>query len=255
MAKVPERVWIPELPAHSDPLRRAALAPQDLRTHYAEMTQYAMPRWQWVDRSPLSRVLGRYFRFMPVDMSSKAQTRHVEGVRRVVERARVLAMMAGHRCVEGPLDRIWQDDYPCPCAVGYQLWLRRVGSDHFETTGRDVGLDPERYEGSHLGLCLSAAWFASVQSRMLGEPSAYRTLLAFLEAPAVPPSMAQVAGETPAAILALLSHTFQWFAVGCPGPAQAVIRARARLEAIGRASQPRAPDAAVRDAVWIMHNL
>lgn len=245
---VAERVVIPGLPTSSDPLGAYGISPQDLRLLYAEQT---LPRTL---QSPQSQILSRYFCFesCPPGMVNPA-TSHEEGVHRIRKRAHGLAVLSGHPCVfehPGPQP----DGGPrCPWQVGFQLWAWRVHANLFASVHRQTGIDAQTYEGAHLGLCLSAAWFAHAQFSMTQDHDAYRMLLRFLEPRILQWLPTDDQGQLEQRVpVGLLRHEFQWFCVPCCKRVQDVARIRRQLDAARRQGIGELVGDVFQDAKWIM---
>ena len=244
---VAEQVLIPGLPIGADPLGAYGISPQDLRILYA---QRSLPP---VLQSPQSQVLRRYFRFEGHRCGAPHSTvSHEEGVHRTMERGYTLAVLSGHRCVFEPPGRRRDDELPCPCQVGFQLWAWRVHAGLFASAHRKAGIDALTYEGSHLGLCMSAAWFADAQCKLSGDHHAYRMLLRFLEPRIMHWLPVADDGEAHDGMQAgLLSHEHQWFCVPCRKGTQDVLRIRRQLDAVRRQGEEERGDV-LDDAKWIM---
>lgn len=242
-------ICLPGISSNMQTVGVRGLGPQDIVILHAERS---LDPGQ---RSLQSQVLDKYFRFnAPKITSDEVVLDHAEGVRQVMDRARILAILAGHTCLNRGFGPVKETAQTCPCEVGYRLWEKRLNPELYSKTHEQTGMQAIEYESSHLGLCLSAAWFAQTQSKLSGKCSSYRMLLSFLE-----PSVAGVGGgyvsrEVPR--VGVLSSDFQWFSIRCTRPAQDLGRLRQQLEGMGRTTESDNPDEVVLDASWLaLHSL
>lgn len=243
-----EQVVLPGLPTSGDPLGAYGISPQDLRVLYA---QRALPS---ALQSPQSQVLSQYFCFesRPTTVVPLAPS-HEEGVHRIIKRAHVLAVLSGHPCVLEHAGARPDDAPGCPLQVGYQLWAWRVDAKLFAGVERRTGIDAQTYEGAHLGLCLSAAWFAYAQFRITRDHNAYRMLLRCLEPGILHWLPTHDEGQPQERVtVGLLRHDFQWFCVPCRKRTQDVARIRRQLDAVGRGAIDAPVGDVLLDAKWIM---
>lgn len=226
-----EGVLIPGLPDSGQataPRVRLGSMEQDLRVLYGE--QILEPRF----RSGSSKVLGHYFRFTDRQLTevggASSPVDHDRGVLSVLQQAATLALMAGHSCfVDAALSEA-SDYRDCPCGVGLRLWLRRLGFDQYRKGC--CGLKCDAYEASHLGLCLSLAWFASAQASRAGDTVSYQSLIQAF-APWIVPTLV---GD-PMGRVATMAHQFQWFAIPCTHSSRIFLQRLRQLEATVRSRQ------------------
>lgn len=247
-----EAVHIPGLPECRDaggPSRRAGLLAQDLRILHAELGLEQRLR------SEPSKILARYFRFTDPKPEQNGENGwsndYDRGIFHVLQQVGTLAMLTGHSCASDAAGT-WEENgnRDCPCGAGTRLWLRRSKREVSGKFAACSGIQREEYEASHLGLCLSAAWFASVQASFDDDPDVYRSHIQLLE-----PWISELnlnpespVGET--GRVALLDHRFQWFAVRCTHRSSRILRRQRQLESIVRA--PRSHTASVLDDVrWL----
>lgn len=186
-------------------------------------------------RSESSKVLGRYFRFGDAQLAMSSigvsEGDSDRAVLSVLREVGTLAILARHPCV-ADVNAIDDSDFlDCPCGVGFRLWRGRVRSGSLKRFDSMFSrMTTEAYEESHLGLCLSVAWFASVQSKFVGGDDVYKGLLKLLVPlpwdvdPGVALSVAR--DRTPVT----LSHRFQWFSVRC---SHGSARVKRRLDQLG----------------------
>lgn len=248
---VAEQVVIPGLPISADPLGARGISPQDLRLLYVERT---LPRTL---QSPQTQVLSRYFSFesSPCAVSNPSAS-HEEGVHRIMSRAHALAVLSGHTCVSEPPGTQSEEGPPCPWHAGFQLWARRVDAGLFARAQRQTGIDAQTYEGAHLGLCLSAAWFADAQFSAAQDHDAYRVLLSWLEPGILRWLPAGDEERLPqGTTLGLLRHDYQWFCLPCRKKPRDVIRLRRQLDSVRQQCADELVGDVLQDARWIMDQM
>ena len=213
-----EAVLIPGLPdcsqAMSTRAHRGSMA-QDLRILHGE--QVLEPRL----RSESSKALANYFRFtdkQPISTGvASSPVDYDRGVLSLLQQAGTLALLAGHSCIVDAASHGANDYRDCPCGVGLRLWQRRLSYDEYRASAKGgVGLDCDAYEASHLGLCLSLAWFASTQAGYVKDSDLYQRLLQPLNSPmsSIVAKIAEPSLDDDIEI-ALFSHQFQWVAIRC----------------------------------------
>jgi hypothetical protein len=234
-----EAIIIPELPDCSQaPISRPhySVMAQDLRILYGELT--TEPRL----RSETSKILAHYFRFahLPLETATKKYVRsdYEGGVLSVLQQVETLAMLTGHSCIAYPIANYRSDYMDCPCGTGFRLWLRRVGVGRFEDFATRYGdIQSDVYESSHLGLCLSMAWFSWVQAKLSDDVEVYRELMRMLD-----PWVSNVDADARSTEgqrnqIATLGHRFQWFAVRCTHQSMRAMQLRRRLDSLVCASK------------------
>ena len=243
-----EDVLIPGLPGYGQAtasrVRLGSMA-QDLRVLYGE--QILEPRF----RSGSSKVLGHYFRFtdrQPTETGvTSSPVDHDRSVLSGLRQAATLALLAGHSCVVDAASSEASDYRDCPCGVGFRLWLRRLGFDEYRASAqRCSSLKCDAYEASHLGLCLSLAWFASVQASYAGDAVIYQSLIQPLASWIGPTSV-----EDPMGRVATLAHQFQWFSIPCTHSSRRFLQRLGQLEATVRS--PQSGGGSILDEIpWLM---
>lgn len=239
-----QSVCFPGIPNNVEILGVRGLTPQDIANLYAQQSLDPL------QQSPQSQVIAKYFRFAARTVASgRNYLGHSEGVGIMMDRARTLAILSGHTCLNRGLGPIKEGSQTCPCEVGYRLWERRLHPELFAAMHEMTGIEAIEYESSHLGLCLSAAWFAASQARASGVSTSYRMLLAFLEPRAGIPGSSFA--DRRDLKVGVLSSDFQWFSVRCARPAQDVLRLRRQLDGMGKMGKTDSPDAVVLDAGWL----
>lgn len=233
-----ETVLIPGLPdcrqASVSQKRHESLA-QDLRIMHGERVMARR------SRSESSTILARYFNFrqqhMPTEVASRTNDDHLD-LLHVMRQVAELAMLSGHACLMDAHGRFEHDYRNCPCGAGYRLWLQRLR--YSANRSSTFGLRRETYEASHVGLCLSTAWYASAQSAFSDDQMLYASLVQLLVPSIGSLGAAQAADDGQGGRVATLDHRFQWFAVRCPHGARRTLQRRGALEAMGRALPTRA---------------
>lgn len=229
-----EGVIVPGLPrcTHILPAgtRRESMA-QDLHILFGERA--LEPRL----RSESSKTLGHYFRFTDPQPTPKAITpSHVDydrGVLSVLQQAGTLALLAGHACVQDLASHDSADHRDCPCGVGFRVWKKRMSFDEFRASCvRCEGVRSDDFEASHLGLCLSMAWFSSAQASCVDDPTLYQSLIGFLG-----PRIGGFWSDAKMGRVAMLDYRFQWFAVPCVHGSRRLLRRLRQYESAARASQ------------------
>ena len=245
---VAEQVVIPGLPISADPLGAYGISPQDLRILYVERT---LPR---ALQSPQTQVLSRYFSYegSPCAVLNPPAS-HDEGVHRIMSRAHALAALSGHTCMFEPPGSRPEEGPCCPWQVGFQLWAWRVDAGLFASAQRHTGVDAQTYEGAHLGLCLSAAWFADAQFSAAQDHDAYRMLLRWLEPGILRWLPADDDERHPQGkTLGLLRHDYQWFCLPCRKKLLDVARIRRQLDAVRQRCADELVGDVLQDVRWIM---
>lgn len=245
---VAEHVWIAGLPWEAGPLRPLGLSPMDVRIYFAESLRITY-------RSPQSRVLGRYFRFLRFwEVSKGSNCTHHEAISRILSQVRTIAMMSGHACINELGSEVLKDDCSCPCGIGFGLWLSRNKHHRLDLAPWSNDVDLIAYEGSHLGVCLSVSWLAYIQAQLMSQNSARRIAQAFWDLP-VRASVPSAGFSNIPNRNAFVSHTFQWTAIRCQHVSGQVARLRERARALGDRSLPHVQAETIEDARWIMDQL
>ena len=248
-----ETILIPGLPdCRQAPVSRlpyGAMA-QDLRILYGErIMEHRL-------RSEASTVLAQYFRFEDKEQAPGTgivtPNDYESGLLSVLRQVATLGMLAGHSCVTYPVVSDESDYRACPCGVGLRLWLRRVRVKGFQDFAcRFSDIQSDVFEASHLGLCLSIAWFASAQADCVADPAVHRSLTQLLDPEILELNMGSMSSEVKNGSVAILDHRFQWFSVRCRHDSQRFLRRRNQLDAIARAPQSDA-DSILREIPWLM---
>ncbi|WBX93167.1 hypothetical protein [Pseudoxanthomonas mexicana] len=246
--QVAERIWVAGLPWSAGPPRPLGISPHDVRIHAAERMRAAEP-------SPQSRVLSQYIHFLPPRQVTNFPVRsREEAISRIAAHARSLARRFGHACMKNMHDGAGTHALPCPCHMGFLLWVSRTRTRQVETAPWSGDVNLLAYEGSHLGLCLSVSWLAHAQAQLMGKTSANDMTLAFWSLPSETNSPSPRKEEIPDTS-AFVSHTFQWSAVRCSHVSGQVTRLGETLSALGGRSLPHADGDAIADASWIMNQI
>ncbi|WP_334179879.1 hypothetical protein [Pseudoxanthomonas sp.] len=246
--RVAERVWIAGLPWSSGLPRPLGISPHDVRIYVAE-------RMRKVDPSPQSRVLSQYFRFRPQQQVTNFPVRsRNEAISRIAAQAHSLARRSGHACMQDTHEGLGEHSLPCPCRMGFSLWVSRTRTRQVETAPWSDDVNLLAYEGSHLGLCLSVSWMAHAQAQLMGKTSANGMMLAFWNLPAEVRSPSLRKEEIPDTC-AFASHTFQWSAVRCSYVGGQVTRLGEALSALEDRTLRHVEGDAIADASWIMNQI
>lgn len=170
--------------------------------------------------SDASKILRRYFlstRYEPhVQPEEPDSIVYQDSVLSILQEVATMGMLTGHSCVRD-VATVDEGDYrECPCGVGFKLWLRRVSEQGFARYYDSCGeIRARDFETSHLGLCLSLAWYANVQAGLVDQPEPFDSVAHLLDpfyymAPYVDRGKGLDLGS-----IFTLDHRFQWFAVSC----------------------------------------
>lgn len=236
--RLSECVLIPGLPrARRGPVNglNYSLLANDIRV------LYAMQRVEPEYTSTLSDILTKYFRFARYGKS--VTSRRVRTVSRqqslspLLKQVKSMAINTGHSCVREDRSNPSPDYQDCPCNVGFRLWLARLRLCQFsrpvEIPG---GMSRFAYEESHLGLCLSLAWFASSQAEKADDKEIFDSMISLLE-----PSTGEYYEVSASVGLSIewatLDWRFQWLAISCREPAARFRRRLGQLERLRHGSE------------------
>lgn len=206
-------------------------------------------------RCDASIVLERYFKFedQQSNVSTVASTHsiHQQSVLSIQQDSRELAKLTGHSCVSDTEPQ-HIDFRNCPCGVGMRLWQKRVNTDGFRAFAASCeGVHSSVYEASHLGFCLSAVWFATIQARCIDDQGLYSSLLQLLDPWTTSLDRTQDLPKATKATVIAVAHRFQWSAIPCTHERN---RVRRRGVAFGIAEERPEPGALsfLADASWLV---